>query len=146
MSSPQKHVIVTGSAQGIGRCIARTFAEKGWKVFLIDVQEVRPSASTRNSLSHPANHSIPRSRANSNTPPKSISSPTTTRNKSHTPSATCATLPRSAQRSSQQRTSSAAQSMSSSIMHQLQTQSGKMARRSRTRRRWRSGRHTLRRT
>jgi len=41
MSDTQKNAVVTGSAQGIGRCIARTFAEKGWKVFLIDVQEVR---------------------------------------------------------------------------------------------------------
>jgi NAD(P)-dependent dehydrogenase (short-subunit alcohol dehydrogenase family) len=38
--SPTKHVIVTGSARGIGRCIARTALEKGWKVFMLDIIEV----------------------------------------------------------------------------------------------------------
>jgi len=53
MSDTQKNAVVTGSAQGIGRCVARTFAEKGWKVFLIDVQEVREHVhpSKRTSLS-----------------------------------------------------------------------------------------------
>jgi hypothetical protein len=38
--SSSKHVIVTGAARGIGRCIARSALEKGWKVFMLDIQEV----------------------------------------------------------------------------------------------------------
>jgi NAD(P)-dependent dehydrogenase (short-subunit alcohol dehydrogenase family) len=39
MADKPKNIIVSGSARGIGRCLARTFLEKGHCVFLIDIDE-----------------------------------------------------------------------------------------------------------
>jgi NAD(P)-dependent dehydrogenase (short-subunit alcohol dehydrogenase family) len=38
MSSP-KNIVVSGGAQGIGRCLVRTFLEAGHKVYIFDVNE-----------------------------------------------------------------------------------------------------------
>lgn len=36
---PQKHIILSGAAQGIGRCLARHFLQRGHKVFILDFNE-----------------------------------------------------------------------------------------------------------
>lgn len=36
---PQKHIIISGAAQGIGRCLARHFLQRGHRVFILDVNE-----------------------------------------------------------------------------------------------------------
>jgi NAD(P)-dependent dehydrogenase (short-subunit alcohol dehydrogenase family) len=36
---PKKNIVISGSARGIGRCLARTFLQKGNRVFLIDFDE-----------------------------------------------------------------------------------------------------------
>lgn len=36
---PDRGVVVTGAAQGIGECVARTLAAEGYEVFLTDIQE-----------------------------------------------------------------------------------------------------------
>jgi len=36
---PQKHILISGAAQGIGRCLARHFLQKGHKVFILDFNE-----------------------------------------------------------------------------------------------------------
>ena len=39
MSSEKRNILITGSARGIGRCLARNLLQKGNRVFLVDVQE-----------------------------------------------------------------------------------------------------------
>ena len=39
MENEPRNVLITGSARGIGRCLARNLLQKGSRVFLIDVQE-----------------------------------------------------------------------------------------------------------
>lgn len=39
VAPPQKHIFVSGAAQGIGRCLARHFLQKGHKVFILDFNE-----------------------------------------------------------------------------------------------------------
>lgn len=39
MAKVTRNIIVSGSARGIGRCLARNFLENGNRVFLIDIQE-----------------------------------------------------------------------------------------------------------
>jgi NAD(P)-dependent dehydrogenase (short-subunit alcohol dehydrogenase family) len=39
MSQEPRNIIISGAARGIGRCMARTFLEKGNHVFLIDIDE-----------------------------------------------------------------------------------------------------------
>ena len=34
-----KHVVVTGAAQGIGECVARTLSGRGAVLYLTDIQE-----------------------------------------------------------------------------------------------------------
>jgi len=34
---PRKNILVSGAARGIGRCLSRTFLQKGHRVFLIDI-------------------------------------------------------------------------------------------------------------
>lgn len=36
---PQKHILLSGAAQGIGRCLARHFLQRGHKVFILDFNE-----------------------------------------------------------------------------------------------------------
>ncbi|KAF2435461.1 short chain dehydrogenase [Tothia fuscella] len=36
---PRKNIIISGGAQGIGRCLARTFLQQGHKVFIVDINE-----------------------------------------------------------------------------------------------------------
>ncbi|KAK5941475.1 hypothetical protein PMZ80_006754 [Knufia obscura] len=36
VAPPQKHILVSGAAQGIGRCLARHFLQRGHRVFLLD--------------------------------------------------------------------------------------------------------------
>lgn len=39
MTQDSKSVLISGAAQGIGRCLARQFLEKGHRVFVLDVNE-----------------------------------------------------------------------------------------------------------
>lgn len=39
VAPPQKHILLSGAAQGIGRCLARHFLQRGHKVFILDVNE-----------------------------------------------------------------------------------------------------------
>lgn len=39
MASESKNIVITGAAQGIGRCIARWLLQKGHRLFLIDIKE-----------------------------------------------------------------------------------------------------------
>jgi NAD(P)-dependent dehydrogenase (short-subunit alcohol dehydrogenase family) len=39
MPQDSKSILVSGAAQGIGRCLARHFLEKGHRVFILDVNE-----------------------------------------------------------------------------------------------------------
>jgi NAD(P)-dependent dehydrogenase (short-subunit alcohol dehydrogenase family) len=39
MAQDSKSILISGAAQGIGRCIARRFLEKGHRVFILDVNE-----------------------------------------------------------------------------------------------------------
>ncbi|KAL3424147.1 short chain alcohol dehydrogenase [Phlyctema vagabunda] len=38
-SSPRRKVLISGGAQGIGRCLARTFLQKGHSVFILDIDQ-----------------------------------------------------------------------------------------------------------
>ena len=39
MPQDSKSILVSGTAQGIGRCLAHHFPEKGHRVFILDVNE-----------------------------------------------------------------------------------------------------------
>lgn len=39
MSARSKAVLISGAAQGIGRCMARTFLSKGHRVYILDINE-----------------------------------------------------------------------------------------------------------
>jgi len=45
-SAVSKAVLISGAAKGIGRCLSRTFLEKGHRVFLLDVDEAELTHTT----------------------------------------------------------------------------------------------------